>query len=111
MKSDASYNKSEVTSSIKTVIGDFFSEVYSDIYIPKSDIIYNIKEQISDIDGVDVYIISEQNEQSDDLVGLDEFGNILLDNDTQFPIISGGWSYTSDDQEVNVTSPVNIFFV
>ncbi len=114
MKSDVSYNKTEVTTSIKSSIGEFFKEVYSDIYIPKSDIIYQIKSDISDIDGVDLYIISEQNENREDdsdLIGVDEFGNILLDNDDQFPILQAGWTYTVDDQEVSVTSPVNVFFV
>lgn len=47
---------------IKTLIGDFFTNINSDIYIPKSDIVYLLKSNINNIDSVDVYIISERNE-------------------------------------------------
>lgn len=47
---------------IRTLIGDFFSNVQSDIFIPKSDIVHLLKENISEIDSVDVYFISEKNE-------------------------------------------------
>ena len=44
------------------MIADFFSEIQSDIFIPKSDIIQLIKNNISNVDGVDVYFLSEKNE-------------------------------------------------
>lgn len=47
---------------IRTLIGNFFININSDIFIPKSDIVYLLKDNISNIDSVDVYIISEQNE-------------------------------------------------
>ena len=47
---------------IRTLIGDFFSNVQSDIFIPKSDIVHLLKDNISEIDSVDVYFISEKNE-------------------------------------------------
>lgn len=58
----ANYNKEFITNQIRTIVGDFFSNVQSDIYIPKSDIIYAIKQQISEIDGLEIYFLSERNE-------------------------------------------------
>lgn len=44
-------------------------------------------------------------------LGLDEHGNILLDNEYQYPVLMGGWSYrpdSSSDVQVSVTDPLNI---
>jgi hypothetical protein len=57
-----SYDKEYVTNSINKLIAEFFSEIQSDIFIPKSDIIQLLKNNISDLDGVDVYFLSEKNE-------------------------------------------------
>ena len=32
-------------------------------------------------------------------LGLDEHGNIYLDNDNEFPILKGGWTYLSKDDD------------
>ena len=53
-----------LTNKIKNLVGEFFSNVQSDIFIPKSDIVHLLKENISEIDGVDVYFISERNERA-----------------------------------------------
>ena len=37
-------------------------DIKSDIFIAKSDIIYIIKKEIVDIDAIDIYILSEENE-------------------------------------------------
>ena len=57
-----SYDKEYVTNSINKLIAEFFSEIQSDIFIPKSDIIQLLKNNIPDLDGVDVYFLSEKNE-------------------------------------------------
>lgn len=57
-----SYDKIFVEDSVRKLIADFFSEIQSDIFIPKSDIIQLIKNNISNVDGVDVYFLSEKNE-------------------------------------------------
>jgi hypothetical protein len=56
------YDKTYITNNIRNLVGEFFSNIHSDIFVPKSDIINLIKENISEIDGVDVYILSEANE-------------------------------------------------
>ena len=63
MKSGVVYDKEVVTGQIKNLIGEFFGNIKSDIYIPKSDIIHLIKSNIPQVDGVDVYIIGEDNEK------------------------------------------------
>lgn len=59
---NANYEKEFINNSIRKLIGEFFSEVKSDILIPKSDIIQLLKNNITDLDSVDVYFLSERNE-------------------------------------------------
>ena len=61
MKSEK-YEKDYVKSNIRKLVGEFFGQINSDLFIPKSDIIHLIKENIKEIDGVDVYFLSELNE-------------------------------------------------
>ena len=56
------YEKDYVKSNIRKLVGEFFGQINSDLFIPKSDIIHLIKENIKEIDGVDVYFLSELNE-------------------------------------------------
>ena len=122
--------------------------IKSDQFIPKSDIIHLLKSNISDIDGVDVYFLSEKNETAiqthqyikqtyiynatkglydiheetirvndgeDPGLGLDEYGNIYLENDSQFPVLMGGWDFIStstytEKQTTTVTDPLIITF-
>jgi hypothetical protein len=55
---DSEYIKNQV----KSLIGDFFTNINSDIFIPKSDISVLLKNNIPDIDSVDLYFLSERNE-------------------------------------------------
>lgn len=57
-----SYDKNYINSQVRKLIADFFSDIQSDIFIPKSDIVHLLKTNIQEIDGVDVYILSEMNE-------------------------------------------------
>lgn len=61
LKSDK-YDREFIRLQIKNVVGKFFSDINSDSFIPKSDIIYNIKNSIPEIDSVDIYFLSEKNE-------------------------------------------------
>lgn len=53
-----------IKNQIKVLIGDFFMNVNSDIFIPKSDIVFLLKDNIKDIDSVDLYFLSERNEEA-----------------------------------------------
>lgn len=61
---NVSYDKEYIINNIKNLIGDFFSNIQNDMYIPKSDIINLLKTNISAIDGVNVYFLSEKNEKA-----------------------------------------------
>ena len=58
------FNKDLIKSQIRTLIGEFFTDIQSDMFIPKSDIIHLLKTNIDGIDSVDVYILSEKNEEA-----------------------------------------------
>lgn len=58
-------NESEreyIANNIRSLVGSFFGDIKSDIFIPKSDIVQLLKNNIQEIDGVNIYILSERNE-------------------------------------------------
>ena len=63
LKSDK-YNKDVITKEIRRLVGDFFANVQSDKFIPKSDIVQLIKNNIEGIDSIDIYILSQRNEEA-----------------------------------------------
>lgn len=122
---DNSTNSQLISNEIRTKVGDFFSNLGSDRYIPKSDII-RIVQSITDVDGVDCYFLSKDNEDAKkrgtysengftykytetDHIGLDDYGNIVT-SDNKFPVLMGGWSWQDGDTYYN-TEPINIYFV
>lgn len=58
------YNNELISKQIRQLIGEFFTNIQSDIFIPKSDIIHLLKTNIDAIDGVDIYILSQKNEHA-----------------------------------------------
>ena len=58
------YEKSFIENKIRNLIGDFFTDIQSDIFIPKSDIVQLIKNNVPEVDGINVYFMSEQNEKA-----------------------------------------------
>ena len=133
-----------VSNKIRSLVGDFFSNIQSDIFIPKSDIVQHLKNNVEEFDGVDVYFLSEANEKalqtkryekttyiSDPIsglskkkietvyveegtnpnLGLDEHGNIYLENDEQFPVLMGQWDFVNDsNDQVVINDPLIITF-
>lgn len=59
---DVSYNKDAVKAKVRDVIGNFMATEANDWFIPKSDIIQLIKNNVDAVDGVDAYFLSERNE-------------------------------------------------
>lgn len=133
---DGSYDREYISNKIRKIVGEFFSNLNSDIYVPKSDIIQVIKENCDEVDGVNLYFLSEANEKAikegkytevittfdpstgtykkkeqtiylypgeDPGLGLDAHGNIYLDNNDQYPVLMGGWSYISSKDKENMT--------
>ena len=56
------YDKDYITNAVRNLIAEFFSDIQSDIFIPKSDIITLLKNNIAGLDGIDIYFLSEKNE-------------------------------------------------
>lgn len=138
-----SADKFYIKTKIRSLMAEFFAdETFGDLYIPKSDIINLIKDNISEIDGVNVYFLSERNETAlqtkqyisektvydpttgiykkieeevylfdneNPNLGLDEHGNIYLEDPTKFPVLMGGWDYLNNNsQEVRICDPLQI---
>lgn len=138
------YDKEFITSKIRNLVGEFFSDIKSDIFIPKSDLIHLLKSEIPEIDGVNIYFLSERNERAleegkytnniysynpststytvrketvylykgeNPNLGFDSHGNIYLENDSQFPVLMGGWDYrNTEGHEVTITDPLIIVY-
>lgn len=92
-----STQKEIIKENIRTIIGNYFT--YNERFdrIPKSDIIRLI-EDVPGVDSVSVTFIGEQNElnkiqnpNSTELIGLDNFNDIIL-KDREIAILRGGWS-------------------
>lgn len=133
-----------VSNKIRNAVGEFFGDVQSDNYVPKSDVINAILENVPEVDGVNCYFLSEKNETAlqvghyenkirkyipskgtweitketvqiypgeNPMLGLDAHGNILIDDDYQFPVLMGGWDWVNKEgQEVSVVNPLTIIF-
>lgn len=142
---DNSYDRESISDKIKNLIGEFFADINSDRFIPKSDIVKLIKDNCKEVDSVDVYFFSEINEtakkndfyiektfnyniatgtystnektirlynKENPMLGLDAHGNILLESDYQFPVLTGKFNYYYDDRsgrEVQL-DPVTIIY-
>lgn len=128
------YDTTYMTNQIRNLLGDFFSDIYNDRFIPKSDIMRLIRDNVEGVDGVDVYFLSEWNEKAlinrsykmnnttiylydgeDPGLGLDSHGNIYLDGVERFPVLMGGWSFISSSagepiQLTHISDPVTIVF-
>lgn len=145
---DQQYDKTSVEQTIRNAVGEFFMNINSDVFVPKSDVITAIKDACPQVDGVDLYFIGEKNEQAitdkryvnrtytfnpskgmydvkeetvyvedgtNPGLGFDEYGNIYLANNDQFPVLMGGWKFLSsargmDPQYTQVTDPLTIVF-
>lgn len=57
-------DKEYIKNQIRNLVGDFFTNINSDIFIPKSDIVCLIKNNIQNVDSVNVYFLSEANESA-----------------------------------------------
>ena len=140
---DTPFDRVSVETGIRDAVGRFMADIDSDIFIPKSDMAKVIKDTSEAIDGIDIYFISERNEDAitngwyvnktyrfnpakgtydittetvrvepgtNPMLGLDEHGNIYLDNNDQFPVLMGGWRFRNNGSEITVTDPLKIVF-
>lgn len=64
LKKDTAYDTEYITTQIRNIVGEFFTNINSDIFVPKSDIVHLIKSNIEEVDGVDIYFLSQLNEEA-----------------------------------------------
>ena len=76
-------------------------------YYNKNNYIYNPSTGTYDLTKETIYIYGDE----DPGIGLDEHGNIYLEDNSQFPVIMAGWSYRStNDTTIAVLDPLTIIF-
>ena len=85
---DSLTDKHVVTEKIKNAVGNFFGDVYSDSYIPKSDIIMTIKDNVVEVDGVNIYLLSQKNEEA-------LFNGKYIKKDYKYDPLTGTYKDTS----------------
>lgn len=61
---DGDWDRAHIEDQIRDLVGQFFADIQSDIFVPKSDLIHLIKSNIEAIDSVDVYFLSQKNEEA-----------------------------------------------
>lgn len=92
------YNKDVIRQNITTKCSEYFLSNRRRDRIPKSDII-SVIETVEGVDSVNVYFVSEKNEEykknpvnaDKKDIGLDEFGDIIMDRG-ELAIVRGGWA-------------------
>ena len=107
---DKSYDKTTITNKIKNLVGEFFSNIVSDMFIPKSDIVKLVKDNINEIDGVDIYFISQKNEQA-------KIDNYYIEKNYKYNYLTGTydtseekiWLYENENPMLGLDSHVNIY--
>lgn len=132
------YDKDTVKEAIKTQIANYFINTpINTNFIPKSDLIKTLLNNIYEIESLDISFISNNNElakrdgyyykyeivengdkldyvktkklyNKNESLGLDKFGNISLDSKFEIPIISNGITYTTYENNKTVTTLSNL---
>jgi copper chaperone CopZ len=111
------FSKATIREQIIDRCSSYFLSLNRRDRIPKSDII-KIIENIDGVDSVNVHFVSEANEarvdQDSEMVGIDEFGDIVIGTD-EIPVIRGGWAdsrglFYYDTLEEKQPSSLNIEF-
>lgn len=109
------FSKDFIKQQINNKLSEYFLNNRRRDRIPKSDII-EIIENINGIDSVNVWFLSEQNElekrnnPNAETVGIDEFGDIILQRG-ELPIIRGGWTDRNGvfyDEKISTESPGSV---
>lgn len=107
---NVNYDKNSITTNIRNLVGEFFSNIQSDIFIPKSDIISLIKENVADVDGVDVYIMSEQNETAKQVGYYDKKEYLYNPSTNSYNVKTSRVSlYDGEDPNLGLDSHGNIY--
>lgn len=126
VKIGPSYNKESIATAIRNSIATYFMNLdYNTTFIPKSDIVKKVIDDVPELISFDIEILSKDNEEgfangtyniyelkfvngtyqyqptkriwdSTIPVGLDVYGNIKVESKLQVPLLSGGFRYYYD---------------
>ena len=126
-------DRASISSNIRSLLSKYFLNINRSDIIPRSDLI-TLVESIEGVDACDVFFITKDNEMAkrngyyyntygnivpvgkneDPQVGLDSYGNIVMDKEYIY-VPRGGWKDASDNYytvtpEEGKIGPLNIFF-
>ena len=107
---DKSYDKTTISAKIENLVGEFFSDIVSDMFIPKSDIVKLVKDNVDEVDGVDVYFISQRNEEA-------KINNYYIEKNYKYNYLTGTydtseekvWLYENENPMLGLDSHGNIW--
>ena len=141
IKPSRQVDKKVVEKKIRDLLAELFTNIGDDKFVPKSDLTKIIQDGCPEVDGVNIYFLSQRNEDAirngeyvstehlwdnrtgtyriakhttkvyageNPSLGLDAHGNIVVDNNRAFPILSGGWRWRNNKGQEITTQPVNI---
>ena len=131
VKSTTMYNQDDITDRIKHAVAEYFVNMsIKTQFIPKSDIIKHVVDNVDCLEAFDFNFISELAEEAfykgyydkqilkfinrgyviipqrvfyenNTYPGLDEYGNISLDTQLEIPILRGGFKYYPNKGDEN----------
>ena len=133
IKIASNYDRDTVKADISNCIADYFINLPANTtFIPKSDIVKKVLDEVDYIESFDIYFISDAEERayannyyytyehkkvndewtyvkvkkiydSSENIGLDAYGNIELDTKFEIPMIASGVYYNSDKKDSSNT--------
>lgn len=143
LKVDKSYNREVVNSEISKLIADYFMNLKPNtVFVAKSDVIKYILDNVTYLDSIDISFISDINENAkyngyyyayekvnkdnnwqykytkqvynkENHLGLDDFGNINIEDKFGMPLISNNVIYTveEDNSKYTFENAVNFIYM
>jgi hypothetical protein len=143
LKVDKSYNREVVNSEISKLIADYFMNLKPNtVFVAKSDVIKYILDNVTYLDSIDISFISDINENAkyngyyyayekvnkdnnwqykytkqvynkENHLGLDDFGNINVEDKFGMPLISNNVIYTveEDNSKYTFENAVNFIYM
>jgi hypothetical protein len=93
------------------ILGEKNEKAIIDKYYINKIHTFNVSKGMYDVNEEMVYV----NEGENPGIGFDEYGNIYLDNNDQFPVLMGGWSFRSsgpgeEPQYTTISDPLILVF-
>lgn len=138
VKANTNYDHDTIKTQIKNAIANYFMNLPENTqFIPKSDIVQTVLDNVKNIDSFDISILSQADEDSfykgyyykyelkfingtyqyvpvkyiyenDRHAGLDDYGNIKLDSKLEIPLFHGNFKYYPNKAEMDKSTSLTI---